>query len=72
MCNRTDCAGDWAGELACRVCREGNVMTEAQLSRLDELVLSHELPQIVGDLVYEIRSLRAKVAELERAEDDLK
>ena len=23
MCNRTDCAGSWAGELACRVCGEG-------------------------------------------------
>ena len=22
MCNRTDCAGVWAGELACRVCEE--------------------------------------------------
>lgn len=25
MCNRTDCAGVWAGELACRVCGEGEM-----------------------------------------------
>lgn len=22
MCNRTDCAGSWAGPMACAVCRE--------------------------------------------------
>ena len=25
MCNRTDCAGVWAGELACRVCEDGRL-----------------------------------------------
>lgn len=25
MCNRTDCAGVWAGELACRRCQEGRL-----------------------------------------------
>lgn len=25
MCNRTDCAGTWAGPMACRVCEEGNM-----------------------------------------------
>ena len=25
MCNRTDCAGTWAGELACRRCQEGRL-----------------------------------------------
>lgn len=25
MCNRTDCAGVWAGEIACRVCEEGRL-----------------------------------------------
>ena len=25
MCNRTDCAGVWAGEIACSVCGEGEM-----------------------------------------------
>ena len=25
MCNRTDCAGVWAGPMACRVCEEGRL-----------------------------------------------
>ena len=25
MCNRTDCAGVWAGEIACRVCEDGRL-----------------------------------------------
>ena len=25
MCNRTDCAGSWAGELACSVCEDGRL-----------------------------------------------
>ena len=25
MCNRTDCAGTWAGPMACMVCKEGEM-----------------------------------------------
>ena len=28
MCNRTDCAGVFMGELACRVCEEGEYMSD--------------------------------------------
>ena len=41
MCNRTDCAGVWAGELACRRCQERDMeMTE----------LSHNMRQALIDL----------------------
>lgn len=31
MCNRTDCAGVFAGELACRMCQEGTTMAEFEI-----------------------------------------
>ena len=41
MCNRTDCAGSWAGPMACAVCREREMgkmkLTDAELVRLEEL-----------------------------------
>ena len=41
MCNRTDCAGSWAGPMACAVCRERDMeMTE----------LSHNMRQALIDL----------------------
>ena len=40
MCSRTDCAGSWAGELACAVCGEGEMeLSERQLIILD--MVSH-------------------------------
>lgn len=41
MCNRTDCAGSWAGAMACAVCRERDMsemkLNDAELARLEEL-----------------------------------
>ena len=41
MCNRTDCAGSWAGPMACARCRERDMsemkLTDADLARLEEL-----------------------------------
>lgn len=39
MCNRTDCAGSWAGEIACRVCEEGSMAmhTVITIGRLEAL-----------------------------------
>ena len=34
MCNRTDCAGSWAGELACAVCGEGEIMKRSDFELL--------------------------------------
>ena len=49
MCNRTDCAGSWAGPLACSVCRERDMsemkLTDAELARLEELAE----PYLSGD-----------------------
>lgn len=30
MCSRTDCAGTWAGELACQVCEEGKMWNKTK------------------------------------------
>ncbi len=40
MCNRTDCAGVFAGELACRVCEEG----------IEIMKLTHNMRQALIDL----------------------
>lgn len=46
MCNRTDCAGTWAGPMVCSVCRERDMgkkiesllmLADAELARLEEL-----------------------------------
>ncbi len=41
MCNRTDCAGSWAGPLACVVCRERD---------MEMAELSHNMRQALIDL----------------------
>ena len=44
MCNRTDCAGVWAGELACSVCEEGEMGSSCVIcnnSMADEITLHY-------------------------------
>ena len=44
MCNRTDCAGVFMGELACRVCEEGEMGSSCAIcnnSQADEITLHY-------------------------------
>lgn len=44
MCNRTDCAGVFAGELACRMCQEGKMGSSCAIcnnSQADEITLHY-------------------------------
>ena len=44
MCNRTDCAGVFMGELACRVCEEGEMGSSCVIcnnSMADEITLHY-------------------------------
>lgn len=50
MCNRTDCAGSWAGAMACAVCRERNMSSSCV---------------ICNNSMAEVRRLRDRVEALE-------
>ena len=44
MCNRTDCAGTWAGPMACARCEEGGMGSSCAIcnnSQADEITLHY-------------------------------
>ena len=44
MCNRTDCAGVWAGPMACARCEEGEMVSSCVIcnnSQADEITLHY-------------------------------
>lgn len=44
MCNRTDCAGSWAGPMACAVCRERDMSSSCVIcnnSMADQFTLHY-------------------------------
>ena len=65
MFNRTDCAGVFMGELACRVCQEWKMALELNDENLSNLMekAGKGMPLCVKDLVAEIRTLRMGIAE---------
>lgn len=74
MCNRTDCAGTWAGPMACARCEEGEMAmhTVITVGRLEALERAERENAILHKMVSAMAENEAQVSNFGRHYDEEK